>query len=56
MVDGASADGTPHVLARAAKTLGDRLKVIREDRREGFVKAANKGFRAASGRLMTWLR
>jgi GT2 family glycosyltransferase len=55
VVDGASTDATPDVLARAADVLGDRLKVIRETAREGFVRAANKGFRAARGRNMTWL-
>jgi GT2 family glycosyltransferase len=29
--------------------------VIREPHREGFVKAANKGFRAARGRYLMWL-
>src|SRR4029078_1599349 len=35
--------------------LVDRLRIIAEPGREGFVKAANKGFRAARGRCMTWL-
>jgi GT2 family glycosyltransferase len=55
VVDGASTDHTRQVLEHAGQLLGDRLKVIREDHREGFVKAANKGFRAATGRNMTWL-
>jgi GT2 family glycosyltransferase len=55
VVDGASTDHTPAVLDRAKGSLGDRLKVIREDKREGFVKAANKGFRAATGRNLAWL-
>ncbi|MGH7177444.1 MAG: glycosyltransferase family 2 protein, partial [Tepidisphaeraceae bacterium] len=55
VVDGASADGTRDVLASASKALGERLRIIREDQREGFVKAANKGFRAATGRNLTWL-
>jgi GT2 family glycosyltransferase len=55
VVDGASEDRTPEVLADASKSLGSRLTVIRETRREGFVKAANKGFRAAVGRNMIWL-
>jgi GT2 family glycosyltransferase len=55
VVDGASNDGTSEVLEQTKQSLGDRLTVIREDRREGFVKAANKGFRAATGRNMTWL-
>jgi GT2 family glycosyltransferase len=55
VVDGASTDETPAVLHRAASLFGDRLTVIGESRREGFVRAANKGFRAATGRNMTWL-
>ncbi len=55
VVDGASEDRTGEVLKNASKTLGGRLRVIRETRREGFVKAANKGFRAAVGRNMIWL-
>jgi GT2 family glycosyltransferase len=55
VVDGASIDGTAQVLADAGKDFGDRLKVIREERREGFVRAANKGFAAATGRNMIWL-
>lgn len=55
VVDGASADDTAAVLASARESLGDRLQVIREPRREGFVRAANKGFRAARGRYMMWL-
>ncbi len=31
------------------------MRVIREPHREGFVRAANKGFRAARGRCVTWL-
>jgi GT2 family glycosyltransferase len=55
VVDGASEDGTGQVLAEAAGFLGDRLKIIRELRREGFVRAANKGFASATGRNMIWL-
>jgi GT2 family glycosyltransferase len=55
VVDGASEDETSSVLNRSRELLGDRLKVIREERREGFVRAANKGFAAAVGRNMTWL-
>lgn len=55
VVDGASTDHTQDVLRRAAVLLGDRLRVIVEPRREGFVRAANKGFRAAQGRNLTWL-
>jgi GT2 family glycosyltransferase len=55
VVDGASTDHTWHVLDQAKRELGDRLQVIFEDNREGFVRAANKGFRAARGRHLTWL-
>ncbi len=55
VVDGASTDHTASVLMGAKARLGDRLKVIVEDKREGFVRAANKGFRAATGRNLTWL-
>jgi GT2 family glycosyltransferase len=55
IVNGASTDGTARVLADAADVLGSRLTVIDEPRREGFVRAANKGFRAATGRCLTWL-
>jgi GT2 family glycosyltransferase len=54
-VDGASTDDTPAVLDDASHALGDHLKIIREPQRQGFVKAANQGFRAATGRYMTWL-
>jgi GT2 family glycosyltransferase len=55
VVDGASTDLTPSVLLEAKEDLGDRLRVIIEDKREGFVRAANKGFRVATGRNLTWL-
>lgn len=55
VVDGASNDHTSHVLNHASRAMGDRLKIIREEKREGFVKATNRGFRAASGKYMTWL-
>ena len=55
VVDGASEDRTAEVLKQAKNELGDRLQIIREDQREGFVKAANKGFRVARGRNLTWL-
>jgi GT2 family glycosyltransferase len=55
VVDGASTDQTPDVINRAKSSLGDRLKVIREEKREGFVRAVNKGLRMASGRNLTWL-
>jgi GT2 family glycosyltransferase len=55
VVDGASTDHTWHVLDQAKQQLGDRLQTIFEDTREGFVRAANKGFRLARGRHFTWL-
>ncbi len=55
VVDGASEDRTAEVLGNAARSLGSRLTVIHETKREGFVRAANKGFRAAGGRNMIWL-
>ena len=55
IVDGASTDGTEGVLARAKQRLGNRIQIIREERREGFTKAINKGFRAATGRYLCWL-
>lgn len=55
VVDGASHDNTAAVLESAQAVMGDRLRVIREPRREGFVRAANKGFRAARGEYLTWI-
>ena len=55
VVDGASEDETPEVLSDAKLSMTDMLRVIREDRREGFVRAANRGFRAARGRNVTWV-
>src|SRR5438309_267712 len=55
VVDGASNDHTGSVLRSAKDRMGDRLRVIVEEKREGFVRAANKGFRAATGRNLTWL-
>lgn len=55
VVDGASTDHTPQILANARLALGDRLQVISEEQREGFVRAANKGFAAARGRHLMWL-
>src|SRR5688500_14001156 len=54
VVDGASDDETPDVLLDAKRSMRDSLRIIREDRREGFVRAANKGFHAARGRNITW--
>lgn len=55
VVDGASTDDTAAVLGRAKEVMGDRLRVIREETREGFTKAVNKGFRVATGRFVAWL-
>lgn len=55
VVDGASSDGTDAILDAAREEFGNRLRVISETRREGFVRAANKGFRAARGKYLTWL-
>lgn len=50
VVDGASDDGTAEWLAAQPD-----LKTIRELRREGAVRAFNKGFRAACGYYVMWL-
>ena len=55
VVDGASSDDTPRVLQRASILMGPSLRVIEETRREGFVRAVNKGFRAAQGQFLTWV-
>jgi GT2 family glycosyltransferase len=55
VVDGASTDRTPDVLERAIDLFEDRLLWIREEKRQGFVRAANAGFRAADGKYCTWL-
>ena len=55
VVDGASTDDTAKVLALAQVGWGDALQVVREPRREGFVRAANKGFACATGRNVMWL-
>jgi GT2 family glycosyltransferase len=55
VVDGASTDRTPDVLERAIDLFEDRILWIREEKRQGFVKAANIGFRAADGKYITWL-
>ncbi|HTL29167.1 MAG TPA: glycosyltransferase [Tepidisphaeraceae bacterium] len=55
VVDGASTDHTTHVLRDAKLQLGDRLRILREEKREGFVRATNRGFRAATGRNLIWL-
>ena len=55
VVDGASYDETPAVLAEAADHFGGRLTVIAERHRGGFVRACNLGLRAARGTFLTWL-
>lgn len=55
VVDGASVDDTSMVLAEARQWLGASLVVIREDERNGFVRAANRGFAMATGRNLCWL-
>ena len=50
VVDGGSTDGTRDWLGEQ-----DDLRVILELRREGAVKAFNKGFRAAAGHYVMWL-
>jgi GT2 family glycosyltransferase len=55
VVDGASTDHTPQVLEALQAEWGERLRVVREERREGFVRAANKGFAAAGGKYLTWI-
>ncbi len=55
VVDGASTDRTADVLDRACDFFEDRLIWIREDKRQGFVKAANRGFIVAEGEYLTWL-
>ncbi len=55
VVDGASTDSTSQVLFLASSIMGHRLRIVREGRREGFVAAANKGFRLARGRNLCWL-
>jgi len=55
VVNGASTDGTRDVLKSAGDVWGTSIRVIHEEKREGFVKAANKGFRIAKGRNLMWL-
>jgi len=55
VVNGASTDQTNFVLLEHRARLGESLRVIQEPAREGFVRAANKGFRAARGRYLMWL-
>ncbi len=50
VVDGGSTDGTRDWLSNQSD-----LRVILEDRREGAVRAFNKGFRTATGEFVMWL-
>jgi len=50
VVDGNSGDGTREWLA-----VQEDLHVVLEERREGAVRAFNKGFRVAAGRYVMWL-
>lgn len=50
VVEGCSDDGTGDWLADQHD-----LRIVRETRREGAVRAFNKGFRAAGGRYVMWL-
>lgn len=50
VVDGGSTDGTRDWLARQTD-----LRAILEPRREGAVRAFNKGFKAATGHYVMWL-
>jgi len=50
VVDGGSTDGTREWLSRQSD-----LRLILESRREGAVRAFNKGFRVATGRYVMWL-
>lgn len=55
VIDGASGDDTWERLVRHQRDLGDRMKIIREPKRRGFVKAMNEAFLHATGRNMMWL-
>ncbi len=55
VVDGASTDGTQEIVRALQPMLGDRMTYIREQKRAGFVRAANRGFAAARGFAMCWI-
>lgn len=55
LVDAGGCTETVAVIEQARRSLGERVVVIRETRPEGFVRAINRGFRAARGRHLTWL-
>ena len=50
IVEGGSTDGTREFLSRHKG-----LRIIHEAKRQGPVRARNKGFRAARGRYVMWL-
>lgn len=55
VVDGSRDRASDAVLNRAQISFGDRLTIVREPKREGFARAANKGFALARGQYLTWL-
>jgi GT2 family glycosyltransferase len=55
VVDGSTSSETADGIGVAKRRFGDRLVYLREWRRQGFVRAVNKGFRIANGRYLTWL-
>lgn len=55
VVSSTTDDQTRQILNESAKHFGHNLKIIHEEKREGFVRAANKGFRAATARNIIWL-
>ena len=54
-VNGASTDHTAAVLEKHGAILCNRMQVVHETKREGFVRGANKGFRLATGRHVCWI-
>ena len=55
VVDASCDEQSQRVIDAAKSDFGDRLVSLRETHREGFVRAANKGFAVARGRCLTWL-
>lgn len=54
LVDDASTDATPDLLAAAAVRDPERLRVLRHERNQGLPAALNTGFAAARGAYRTW--
>lgn len=52
-VDDASTDGSPAILAAAARA-DSRVRIIRQDHNIGLPAALNAGFRAARGQYFSW--